>query len=264
MIDNKIYKYLIENKEIIQEAIKLDNSKWGTAFSIEELLQVGKEASGRTYTSDFKTNPRKTYIVLYNGDPTITLELSIIGARLGLNIIFMIYDDMLATNTLLVKLMQQTMERHGTKTFVKLYTNIEKEDIRKSTKLADKIIYIGDRFEYNNIRREYNIPVIYNGYGHVDVYTDVEVSGKYEEELKEIINYAFEHDIAVDFHSGNLEKELEYIDSDVAGDTCVIFSDDENKIKLLESKVNCKRIFINEDPFREYKFKFDIDELTTE
>jgi len=255
-----IYDNLIKNKEILENAIELDNSKWGGSLKFEDLLKVGRDVSERDYKKEVSSS--NTYIVLYNGDPKITLELAILGIKSSSNMIFMIYDDDFATNNLLIKIMQQLAEETGDKSFVKLYNNVRNEDIRKSTEFADKIIYIGDIFEYHNVKRQYNLPIIYNGYGDVTVYTDERET--FNDELIKINNYAFENDIVVNFHEGDLEKELEYINIDVTLDTCVIFSNDENKINLFKEKVNSKKIFVNESPFTDYRFDFDISELTTE
>lgn len=250
----------MKNKEILKDAIELDNSKWGGTFKFSDLIGAAKDIESRNYKVENVTN--STYIVLYNGNPSITLELAILGAIANSNMIFMIYDNNLATNNILVKMIEQIAEKNETKIFIKLYNNISKEDIKRSTELADKIIYIGDKFEYHNVKRNYGLPVIYNDYGNIAIYTDDEES--FAGELAKINSYAFENDIAIDFYNGNIEKELEYINYGVAVGTCAIFSNDENSINLFKNKVNSKKIFVNESPFKEYKFDFDINDLIVE
>jgi len=63
---------------------------------------------------------------------------------------------------------------------------------------------------------------------------------------------------------GDLEKELEYINCDGGTDRVAIFSNDEGKINMFKESVNSKKIFVNENPFTDYRFRFDISELTTE
>ena len=200
-----------------------------------------------------------TYIVIYNGDPMVTLELALDGMITNSNMIFMIYDEMLATNTVLVKIMQRIIEDKKISSFVKLYNNVCEKDIKKSASIATKIIYIGDRFEYQNVKKSYDIPVIYNGYGNVVIYCEEENS--FRDELIKMHEFAYDNGITIDFYDGELEKELEYINYDVPADTVAIFSNDEQKIKRFLKKCNAKKILVNQNPFENYRFEFDINQL---
>jgi gamma-glutamyl phosphate reductase len=256
-MQSKITNYLIKNKEILQQAINLDNSKWENSFGFESLLKIGQDIDEGNYNIESKNN--NTYMVLYNGNPSVTLELALMGIITNSNMIFMIYDNMLAVNTIIVKMMEQIIKEEELKNFVKLYNNSKNKDIKRSINFTTKIIYIGDKFGYENAKKDYNIPIIYNGYGSVAVYTDDEEH--FIEELTEIQNYAFENDIELDFYDGDLEEEIQFINYDMPADTCVIFSNDEDKIKLFKETLNSRRILVNENPFKEYNFEFDINEL---
>jgi hypothetical protein len=160
-VKNKIKENLIKNQKIIQKAIDLDNSKWQNNFKFESLIIMLEKFDEKDLKSNTSLKSGETYIVLYSGDPNLTLGLTLISMGTNSNLIFILYDDMLAVNRVLIKIIQKTAESNNLKNFVKLYNNPQNCDIEKSTLLADKIIFIGDGFDYADVKRKFKIPIIH-------------------------------------------------------------------------------------------------------
>lgn len=255
---NEIIKVLNKNKSVIENAINLDNKRMQYDLTFDDLLGVCIKLRNKNYQIN-KSETVKTSIVIYNGNPKITLELALTALLYRLNFIFTINDDFLAINSILISIIERIIKQTKMSNFIKLYNNVLIAELSKTENLADNIIYIGDKFNYQNIKKYTSLPVIYNGYGEVIVYTDDEES--FKEELNKIQEYAFQNDITINFYNGNIDKDMELINYDVQNDTCVIFSEDNEKIEKFKNTVNSKKVFINESPFENYEFEFDINKL---
>lgn len=260
MVIENIFEILKENKEVIEKCISLDNRKMSADFKFNDLIRICEKVKKEKYKIN-NISDIKTFMVIYNGNPRITLELLLINLFCKNNLIFIIHDDFLGTNSILISIIEKIVKQSNINCFIKLYNNISLSEITKTEELLDKIIYIGNKFNYQNFKRYTNLPIIYNGYGEVVIYTDDET--KFKGQLDEIQKYAFENDIAITFYNKDIDKSIDYINYDVKNDKCAIFSNDNKKIEKFKSNVKSNKIFVNENPFinYEFEFKFDINDL---
>lgn len=255
MITN-IIEILKENQEIIEKCINLDNRKMSEEFKFHDLIKICEKINKKNYEIKNKTNPN-TFMIIYNGNPRITLEMLLINLFCKNNLIFIIHDDFLGTNNILISIIEKIIKQSNINCFIKLYNNISLSEIPKTEELADKIIYIGDKFNYQNFKGYTSLPIIYNGYGQVLIYTDDEMN--FQKELDETQKYAFENDIAITLYNKDIEGSIENINYDVSNDVSVIFSNDNEKIEKFKNEVHSKKIFVNENPFVNYEFEFNFD-----
>ena len=144
-----INDYINKNKHILQKSLEIDNETWNENLKFEEVLNC----SG---LENLVLEKHKTYLVIYDGEPIHTKIIINKALEVDANIIFILDDYFLATNSFLTQVTNKLIKENNKKIFIKLYNNIYEEKIFKSTSEVDTTIYIGDErnFEYiqNNVK----------------------------------------------------------------------------------------------------------------
>lgn len=144
-----INDYINKNKHILEKSLEIDNEKWNENLKFEEVLNY----SG---LENLVLEKHKTYLVIYDGEPIHTKIIISKALEINANIIFILDDYFLATNSFLTQVANKLIKEKNKKMFIKLYNNIYEEKIFKSTSEVDTTIYIGDErnFEYiqNNVK----------------------------------------------------------------------------------------------------------------
>ena len=144
-----INDYINKNKHILEKSLEIDNQKWNENLKFEEVLNY----SG---LENLVLEKQKNYLVIYDGEPIHTKIIINKALEVDANIIFILDDYFLATNSFLTQVANKLIKENNKKMFIKLYNNIYEEKIFKSTSEVDTTIYIGDErnFEYiqNNVK----------------------------------------------------------------------------------------------------------------
>lgn len=136
---------LINNKQLLEKAIKLDNSKWGLEKEFQDLF---------TETKKVTIEESKSYLVIYEGDIEYTKLICEKAIKEKANIVFSINDDYLATNELIVRISNEIIKEQDYKTVIRLYNNIDNNKVLESSKEFDEVKFIGSAFDYRNIKNK--------------------------------------------------------------------------------------------------------------
>lgn len=153
----KDYKqYLEKNKSLIEKSLEIDNSKWNENLSFKKLIEEEK--------ININLERNKAYLVIYEGQPEITIQLLQKSIISNSSMLFTIKDYYLATNKILISIANKCVQENKIKAIHKLYNNIEEERIYKATKKADKTIYIGDIDNFNYIKNNIQSETIFIKY----------------------------------------------------------------------------------------------------
>ena len=110
----------------------------------------------------------------------------------------------------------------------------------------DKIIYVGDYFEYENEQYNFDKELEYNSYGFLKVYID---KTKYKEEYKELTKYSYKKNISIEYY----ENISEFIENVNKGDTIIIYESLENIDKTLKN-IRPKKVYTHDEFLNSYKF----------
>lgn len=194
--------------------------------------------------------------VIYNGNPYLTLYLSLAALRTHNKICFFVNDSCLATNNLLVNMLNKIIEKFNYgKDIIKLYNGISEKEIIESENLFNMFLYIGDKHEYIKFKKKTSIPITYSGYESAIFY--IETAEKFNNTLVEINNYVFKHNIGVETYRNDHIEAVESINENSNNDLVVLFTPNKSTAQYFVENVRCKKLVINKNPFEDYVFEFD-------
>ena len=136
---------LINNKQLLEKAIKLDNDKWGLEKNFQDIFTTTKKVS---------IEKGKSYLVIYEGDIEYTKLICEEAIKEKANVVFSINDDYLATNELIVRIANEIIREQNYKNVIKLYNNVNNNKVLESSKEFDEAKFIGSSFDYRNIKNK--------------------------------------------------------------------------------------------------------------
>ena len=142
-------KLLIKNKNIINKALNLDNDLWGLEKSFEDLMKK---------IDNIELENKKNYLIIYQGEIDFTKELCEQSINKQANIIFILNDEYLATNQLIVRIANELIKQENLKNIIKLYNNVDDEKVFKGSNDIDEAIFIGSAFDYRNVKNKIKCP----------------------------------------------------------------------------------------------------------
>ncbi len=263
-IISDFYKEFTEKGEIIEKAIeedfKVERIKLDYALmkkQIEEIMKIdidifNKNISGKIYTGIGKIG------VMYDGCSYITLDLILKGLLTHNDIYLFSSDYMLATNTVLITLINDLIKKHkyeAVMKHLKARSELYREAYQNQNEF-DELIFIGAKENFAKIKNDFKIPVIFKEYGNIYIYAEA------EEEFKKILSsidrFAYDNNFNIEYLTGNNIDEIILKMNDLGeNDIIGVFSKNSKIAYEVITKVKTKNIFINKNPFDNYMFKFD-------
>ena len=121
--------------------------------------------------------------------------------------------------------------------------------LRDNENEFDKIIYIGDYFEYERFKSFFKKKVEYNNYGYIKLFMD---KTKYSEEYKKIVNFTYLENISLELY----DDVDDFINESREEDFAVIFADFQ-LINKIQKGLRAEEILFNTFPYDSYKFKIE-------
>lgn len=123
----------------------------------------------------------------------------------------------------------------------------------------NKIIFVGDKRDYVQLKKKIVIPTIYCGYGNVDVFIE---SKDFKDVLLDINQYSRDNNIKVNYYDDTqIEDTLTFLNRFELTDCFVLFSKNTELIYKFISEVKARKIYINKNPFEDYSFNIIEDDL---
>ncbi len=153
-ISDFLLDYVRTNKDILTKGLEMDNEIMEHNVTYEKIENWIKECK----ISDKSNNKvlAKNVCIVYEGQVNITIKKSIEEISKNNNCIFFLNDDMLATNSLIITMINNILEEEKIDYFVKLYNKTKLEDIIFKAQNFDEIICIDDEFKYKYIKNHAN------------------------------------------------------------------------------------------------------------
>ena len=141
-IQNQIKK----KKEIIEQLQKIDNKYCKIKIDFEQLYEI----LDKFKNEKIETFQKPKILITYNGDPYITLNLSII-AIITQSIVVLDYNEcMIGVNSIIIDIINDCLNNYETDKLIYSYNKTEQ------IKNIDKIICIDDINKYNLYKKEKN------------------------------------------------------------------------------------------------------------
>lgn len=245
-IANKILDGFNQNEEIIIAAFKTELQDYGHKIDIKFLKEILQEKP--VEKEDIKDAKIALY---YAGNISVTLSFILLAIKNDFTIT-LFNERYNVFNSCLITIIEEVLRD------LKIENSYFKYDEKYNEKFLvdnqnefDKIIFIGDYFEYKNLKHYIKSEMIYNNFGFIKGFIQQE---KYMDEYKEIMKYCYIHNIDMDFYT----DENEFIEEVLEEDKIIILTYDGAKKESIKSKISSKDVSF-EFPYD--KYKFDINEV---
>lgn len=261
---DKFCIFVEKSPDNFEKAIEKDLEKNKIKTDLKKLENIAK-----TYKQDFPMLPTFSpttirdgfgnLCVMYDGNPYVTLKLLISALRTHNNIVFFT-KNYLEINTLLIEIFNMiSKDCKYTTSFASLQSHFSNNEVVKKQNLFDLVIYIGDKRAYQSVQKQLRIPSIFNGYKVVDVYIE---DKSFKEVLLHIDKHAYANSIQVNyFDNTNLVDTINYINKYNLNDCFVVFTKNTETAYTFINSLKCKNIFINRNPFVDYEFDINENQL---
>jgi len=238
----EINKGLKLNEKIINQALNKEMSK-GNTVGLERITNILKD-----FENIEGKNEAQSIAVCYSGTPEITVTY-ILDSILYNNKITLCVNEYKIINDVLITIIVESMQKLNIKNLWINYSSSYNEIyLRDNEKNFDKIVYIGDYFEYERFKYFFKKDVEYNNYGYIKLFMD---KSKFKNEYKEIMKYAYIENIYLEIY----DDIQEFINESKKVDFAVAYIADFKVINKLQKEIKSSELLVNNFPFDSYKFK---------
>lgn len=248
------------NKDIIEKIDEIDrqNSPKMQKIEIEKLLKIIDKYKDKTILKEKET---KNIIISYYGDPYITMELCIKSIITNNKIILAIEDFRLGLNKIIVEIFNKILKERKIYNTIFIYNLLNKKEINENIDNIDKIIIIGNKNKYTNLKKEKTPKIEYLPFNNIELCYDSE---EFEELQQKIYEYARDNYIEIEIYDDKYDfnKNIEIINKFGEGFCAVLLTKCQQNVEKFKQKVKAKYIFINENPFNKINFEIPIEKLT--
>lgn len=232
------------NKNVLDKAIQEAMSK-GEFIKIDKLIELIDSYQDVVV----KVPEGKKIAISYTGKPEITLTYMLDSILYNNRIVLCANSNKPITEILYTILNESLVNLKIKNQWVEYNSNYNEIFLRDNESKFDKIIYIGDYFEYERFKSFFKKNVEYNNYGYIKLFID---KVKYQEEYKKIVKFTYVENIALEVY----EDVDDFISESREEDYAVIFAD-LNLINKIQKGVRAEEILVNTFPYDSYKFKIE-------
>lgn len=240
----------------VLDAINKDYKKYNLKISTEELREQIQEIKQQPIyiTETVETNcivdGIGTIVTIFNGKPNITLSM-ILNAIKTHNRMLLCADNKFETSEIIVRIMKNVLKNNNQSELI-IDVNEGYQEVFSSQEYIDKIIFIGSKYDYNNIRKKLYVDIEYNGYGYITLFYDNDDCITSIQNMK---MYALNNLIELEIYHGEIQEDIERINYLKLNDTVVIYSKDKNSIIKWIVEIKAEKIYVNKNPLAKYKFE---------
>ena len=231
---------LEEKSEIINELLKVDHKYCKIKIDTDMLIST----LNMLKSEKIDTQKEQKILVSYNGNPCITLNLSILAVLTKSTIILDCNECMLGLNSLIIETVNNSLNNFQTDKLIYL------RDRKQETENVDKIICIDDINKYNSYLREKNTKVKFYSFNYLDFYSD---SDEFEEIEELIYKFAEENQTPIEGYSElEINEAIQMMENGLGKSVAILTNNEETKRNFQENLKN-KKLYINKSPFEPNK-----------
>ncbi len=236
----------IFSKDIIEDAIKKE-LEYGHIISFEDIMQEINRTEEKVINYKEKRKFEQKIAIIYKGVPEITLN-TIITSIYYNDRIYLYSESYDVIESAIIELVNKVLENLNIKEKPIIFKENTIEDLIYNQKLFDEIIYIGDYFEYNNVKYYVSENITYNPYGFIKVYIN---KINYKEEYKELMKCSYKRNISIEYY----EDINDFIQNVKDTDDIVIY-ENKNITEEILGKINPRKLYTHEEFINNYKFSY--------
>lgn len=241
------YALTANSRRTIDSAINEEKSK-GNIVSIAKVLKVLKKYEQIT-ENELKELENQKIAVCYTGKPEITITY-ILDSIIHNNNVTLCISENKIINEVLIKIVVDIIRNSRiTNNWINYNMNYNELYLRDNERIFDKIVYVGDYYEYLKLKSFLKTNVEYNNYGYVKLYID---KTKFAAEYGLITKFAYRENIFLETYT-DVE---DFISESKEEDYAVIFAE-MNVVNQIKRQLRSGEMLINAFPFDSYEFKIN-------
>lgn len=232
----EIQQDIKNNSETLNDLQKIDYKYCKMKTDLEQLINI---------LDNFKnekiyTEKEQKISVIYNGDPLITLNLSLL-AILTKSIIILEFENFIGVNSQIIEIVNNVLNKFETDKMIYI-ADKDQENI-------DKIICIDDINKYNEYLRKKNSKAKFYSFNYLDFYSD---SDEFEEIEELIYKIAGENQIPIESYSElPIEDAIQMMKNGLGKRAVILTNNRKTKQNFEEILKKNKKLYINKNPFEE-------------
>lgn len=241
---DRLKECIKNNKELINKANKIDLSHNKKQIKLKEFENIIESYKN---TEVLPENENKRKIVIYKGDPYLTLHICLQAYTQNTKIVVMNNNFMNGVNSIIFGIFNKVLEEFNVRNLIDNSNEFSIKHFSEIKKYYDETIVIGDSCIYQMLAKTENNVKFYP-YNNIAIYCEEEKLKQLEEA---IYIYANENQYEIEVIINNkLEDAIEIINNDNFKSIAVLITQsDENREKFFYEIKN-KEIFVNENPFK--------------
>lgn len=232
-----IEKELEEKHEILNELLKIDQQY----CKMKTDMKMLKTVINLLKYEKVDIQKEQKVSIKYNGNPCITLNLSILAILTKSTIILDCTQNMIGVNRFIIKIVNNVLNKFQISELLYLENQFNEKEI-------DKIICIDDINKYNSYLRENNTKAKFYSYNYLDFYSDCD---EYEEIEELIYKFAEENQIPIETYSGLKIEDAAQMMKNGLGKIAVVLTSDKEIKRVFEENIKNKELYINKNPFQQ-------------
>ncbi len=241
----ELKKKIVAKKDYIINANKEDIKVNKKQIKIKEFLKIIDSYEN----SECVMNSDERKIVIYKGDPYITLHVCLQALTLRNKILIVQNNFMYGVNEVLIKIIETVLNDYKITNLITHCNDYTTKDIFSFKKMFDEIIVIGDTILYQQLIDDDEINVKFYPYNNICMFSD----NKEFEKLQEAIYiYANENQYEMEIlYDEDIEDVIDQINSDDFVDIAILLTKNNYNKELFETLIDNKQVFVNDNPFKQ-------------
>lgn len=234
-----IEKQIKENNKIMRDLLEIDHKYCKINVNIDKLIKILNELK----KEQIDIQKEQKIFIRYNGDPCITLNLSILAILTKSIVILECNEYMIGINTFITETINSVLNNFKTDKliFLRKFTKKESENV-------DKIICIDNINQYNEYLRENNTKAKFYSLNYIDFYSD---SDEFEELEELIYEFAENYQVQIESYSELVVNEAIEMITNGIGHSVVVLTKDKEIQENFKRSITNKELYINKNPFEE-------------
>lgn len=258
----EISEELQSNIANLVEALNKDYNNLGFKISLDNLTNIVSEICDEEILDMGKINGKEikdgfgNIGLVYNGNPEITLRTILMALKTHNNII-LFPKDTFELNKEIIKIITSVLKNRNYYNGI-VYLDGKYRNVVEYENFLDKILFVGDKFEYIKLRKQLEIPIEYNGYGYISLIADTD-----NNLIESIKMYCLDNYINLDYYDCDIEEAIQSINKLKINQTVTIFSNNQENIIRIVLKLKSDDIYINRNPLANYKFRLNQEAFIT-
>jgi len=236
-----------DNKSTIYSMNNIDKNHYKKQVSIEDLIKEIEKYE----KEQFESSETKSFMYSYYGNPILTMNLLLKSIKYNIKAIFAIEDYMLAINSVLITIVNNVLQDNKIGEMFNIQNLLEVQEVKKYSNKLDKILCIGNSFNYFLYTKNKIKNVEYEPFNAIDVYCDSE---ELEELQLKIYEFCQEEFIEIQIYDcENIDEAIRLFNHSVAAQG-VLLTKTKEHIKKAKEEVKKVKMVINKNPFENQNF----------